>query len=381
MFGIGTRRSHVLLEYFSSPGDILEGIKRKNQVLTMLREEELISSDRVMGQALEILRRTGRKGCAVVTPDHPDYPPLLKNIFARPAALYVKGDLSCLKDSLVIAMVGTRSYTDYGRDAAKALASALAENGVAVVSGLAKGIDSICHEAALGAGGKSVGILGCGIDVDYPKGSAPLKRALCQNGAVLSEYPLGFEPMKGNFPMRNRIISGMSHGTVVVEADMKSGSIITATHASEQGREVFAVPGSIFSIREQGTHRLIKEGAKLTESAADILEEFSGSHFAELIPAKGRRAGEDSFLAVKQLALETAAPTDKPRENSPGDKRLPEEISAAAREVRGLMGQEPASFDSIAARCDLAAGDIQTALTELEIYGLIRGYPGRRFSL
>lgn len=376
MFGIGSSRSHALLEYFETPGEILAGIERRSRVLSMLREEELTAWEKTLTLATELYHRTLRKGVDVVTPEHPDYPPLLGNIYAKPAVLYVKGDLGCLRDTLVVAIVGTRAFTDYGRDAAELLADGLARSGAVVVSGLAKGIDTVAHTAALDAGGKSVGILGCGIDVDYPKGSAGLKRRMCENGAVVTEYPLGAEVRPANFPMRNRLISGMSDGTVVVEADLKSGSIITATHAAEQGREIFSVPGSIFSFREQGTHKLIKEGAKLTESAEDILEEFSGREFPGLKPAGKPRRNEKLYEETVQLALDP-----EPHTKTAERAELPPGLSGAARAVYGLIGPEPAGFDRIAAGCPLATGDIQSALTELEIYGLIRGYPGRRFSL
>jgi len=389
LFGIGTRRAHLMLEYFPDPANILEGIEKRGQVLSMLRADELAVWQETLHRAEEVKRRTLRKGCEIITPDHPFYPPLLQNIHAKPAALYVKGDLSCLRDSLVIAMVGTRKFTEYGRDAGKKLAEELAACGVVVVSGLAKGIDSICHTAALKAGGKSIGILGCGIDVDYPKDSAPLKRNLVENGAVVSEYPLGNEPKPSHFPMRNRLISGMSDGTIVVEADMKSGSLLTATHALEQNRELFAIPGSIFSVREQGTHKLLRQGAKLTESALDIFEEFSYRSYPNLYPERMPenplyKSGEDGQSQEKRESAPPQVPLlGQPVENlQPAPKpALPEALSAVAHTVYGQLDKAPKTVDSIAAGAALQVEKVQSALTELEIYGLIMGYPGRRFSL
>jgi len=377
MFGFGSRRAHALMEYFESPGDIIDGIETKNRVITMLREEEILSWEKKFAVARDIQRRTQSKGCEIITPEHPDYPPLLLNIFSKPAALYVKGDLSCLRETIVIAMVGTRAYTDYGKEAGVRLAGGLAQRGAVVVSGLAKGIDSICHQAALDAGGKSVGVLGCGIDVAYPSGSAKLKRAISENGAVITEFPLGFEPHAGHFPLRNRIISGMSDGTVVVEADVKSGSIITATHAAEQGREIFAVPGSIFSDREQGTHQLIKDGAKLTQTVEDILDEFSHREYPamELVNPR-KQSPPKEYLEMQKLAKDP-----QPQPDAAKRRDIPEELSSGAREIHSLIKETPVGFEEIAAGTTLSVGDIQSALTELEIYGLIKGHPGRRFSL
>jgi DNA processing protein len=384
MFGVGSRRAHAMMEYFSSPEDIIRGIEQKTQVVTMLREEELLAWERTLEKAREVQRRTLRKGCHIITPDHPSYPPLLHSIFSKPAALYVKGELDCLRDTLVIAMVGTRTYTEYGRDVARQLAGELARCGAVVVSGLAKGIDTFCHQAALQAGGKSIGILGCGIDVDYPKGSAPTKRGLAENGAVVSEYPLGTEPTQWNFPMRNRLVSGMSHGVVVVEADLKSGSMITAAHAADQNRELFAVPGSIFKMGAEGCHHLIRDGAKLTQSAQDIFEEFDCQSFPRLRPSTNKtgQKGTAKEDMGRRLAQSTQMP-DPSAAPSPGAGRrpLPEGCSREAEQVYALIQETPASFESIAAGCSLEISQIQSALTELEIYGLIRGYPGRRFSL
>jgi len=376
-----------MLEYFPDPEDILRGIEARGQVLSMLSEQELTGGQEALRKAEEIKRRTLGKGCEIITPDHTFYPPLLQNIYAKPAVLYVKGDLSCLRGALAIAMVGTRNYTPYGQDAGHKIAQELATCGAVVVSGLAKGIDTICHTAALEAGGKSIGILGCGIDVDYPQGSAQLKRSLVESGAVVSEYPLGTEPLRANFPMRNRLISGMCDGTLVVEADMKSGSLLTAAHALQQSRKVFAIPGSILELREQGTHKLIKEGAKLTESALDIFgeltcREYKGLHPERLSKPDAYKPGQNGKVQVEQSAAVTPDPSSgQPEPELPVRSSLPEEIYGPAREVYYALSPQPKTVETIAVECQLGLAQIQSALTQLEIYGLIKGYPGRRFGL
>lgn len=376
VFGIGTRRAELFLNYFEHPREIYGEIEARGRVLGMLEPDELSSSGPALEKAREVERRTDRKGCVILTPDHPDYPPLLRSLYNHPAVLYCKGDLTCLQEgALAIAMVGTRKRTEYGKRAAAVLAGALAGCGVVVVSGLAPGIDAECHRAALAAGGKTVGVLGCGIDVDYPKPNRALKTAVSQNGAVVTEFPLGYPPMPENFPLRNRILSGMSHGTVVVEADLRSGSLITARYAQEQGRDVFAVPGSIFQREEQGTHLLIKEGARLADCADDILDVYSWYV---------RRSG----TGVPVRLPEEAHPPPRKKERRPkpptGEKRaapLPEGATPSASQVYAVFSQDTITVDDIAHRTGLGAGEVLSALTELELYGLVQGYPGRRFGL
>jgi DNA processing protein len=310
------------------------------------------------------------------------YPKLLHAVYSKPAVLYVKGDLGCLDGALAVAMVGSRKHSEYGREAAARFAGELAKEGAVVVSGLAPGIDTESHLAALAAGGKTVGVLGCGLDVDYPRDSRELKTAVSKNGAVVTEYPLGTEPFQGNFPMRNRIISGMSHGVLVVEAGVRSGSLITARLAKEQGRDVFAVPGSIFVVGEQGTHKLIKEGARLADSAEDILGQYAGlirkrAKKGEPVVMKGKRkpiANDDP--ANKIVAEQTAQPeTNKP----PAPAKLPDGTSELTARVYAAFGAERMTVDELAAKTALTAGELLAALTELEIYGLVVCHPGRRF--
>jgi DNA processing protein len=215
-----------------------------------------------------------RVGARLLTLNDPDYPPLLKTINGAPPLLYVRGTLSP-DDALAVSLVGTRKATVYGREAAAYLSKELAANGVTVISGLAHGIDAAAHRAALDAGGRTLAVLGCGIDQLYPRDHVPLAKDILTRGAILSEFPIGTPPEAGNFPRRNRIISGLALGVVVVEAPDKSGALITASFAAEQGRDVFAVPGSIFSPSSAGANRLIQDGAKPVLSVKDILGEIN----------------------------------------------------------------------------------------------------------
>lgn len=379
VFGIGTWRAELFLEYFESPREIFEGAEANGRVTGMLDTGELDASAAAMERAAEIERRTLRKGCSILTPEHPHYPKLLLGIYSRPAALYVKGDMGCLDGTLAIAMVGTRNHTEYGGQAAAELAGGLARAGAVVVSGLAPGIDTECHRAALAAGGKTVGVLGCGLDVDYPKPSREIKTAASQNGAVITEYPLGAQPRPENFPLRNRIISGMSHGTVVVEADLHSGSLITARFAREQGREVFAVPGSIFARGGQGAHQLIKEGARLAETAGDILAQYPR------LVRRGLTPEQPVLVGASTKPVPDEAPSGRREAGSVdpvgtvGPEQMPKDIGEAAALVYARFGPETLTVDDLVSETGMRAGELMSALTELELYGLITCRPGRRF--
>jgi DNA processing protein len=221
----------------------------------------------------------------VLTWDSPEYPASLRNIADPPPVLYVRGQLMA-RDEWALAVVGTRRATVYGREVTRSLVSGLAASGVTIVSGLAHGIDTHAHQVALDAGGRTLAVLGSGIDVIYPAENRKLAELIVNSGAILSEYPLGAQPESGNFPRRNRIISGLSLGVLVVEGTKSSGAMITADYASEQGREIFAVPGSILSPNSAGPNYLIQQGAKLVTTMGDILEELNLTMAAEQAAAR-----------------------------------------------------------------------------------------------
>ena len=381
VFGVGSRRSELMMNFFDNPKMIFDGIGTGKRIAQMLLPQEIEAAKTAMEQAKVIEARTLKKKCAIITPDSEAYPDLLKDIFSKPAVLYVKGDLSCLEKRLSIAMVGSRKPSEYGLKAAYKLSFSLAQYGAVIVSGLANGIDAECHRAAVEAGSQTIGILGCGIDIDYPLKSAELKRAISENGAVVTEYPLGYEPRPFNFPVRNRIISGMSHGVVVVEAGISSGSLITVDHALEQGRDVFAVPGDIFDEGHEGANKLIKDGAKLAAGHMDILEEYS--HIIEKGKAKSK-APKIFEYENKPVSKKKNAEKPKPKAKPAPEiirKAVPSEISGNAKTVYGKIEAEPALVESIAAWTGMEIKDILVSLTELEIYGLIQIYPGRKFGL
>jgi len=250
------------------------------------------------------MEKLDRYGVKVLTWHDPDYPSRLKEIYDYPPLLYIRGSL-LPEDEWCLAVVGTRRATVYGRQVTEEIVADLARSKITIVSGLAKGIDSIAHHSALEAGGRSIAIFACGLDIVYPSENADLARRIMQQGALISEYPLGTRPKADNFPRRNRIMSGLSLGVLVAEAGETSGAMITAHLALEQNREVFAIPGSILSPASRGANHLIQEGAKLVRDYTDILEELNLMAVAHQIEMKEVIPPSDTeALLLKQLGAE-----------------------------------------------------------------------------
>ena len=250
------------------------------------------------------MEKIDRYGVKVLTCHDPDYPSRLKEIYDYPPIIYVRGSL-LPEDEWCLAVVGTRRATVYGRQVTEEIVADLARSKITIVSGLARGIDTVAHRSALEAGGRSIAVLACGLDIVYPSENANLARSIMQQGALISEYPLGTRPKAENFPRRNRIMSGMSLGVLIVEANDTSGALITAHMAVEQNREVFAIPGNILSPASRGTNHLIQEGAKLVRDYTDILEELNLTAVAHQIEMKEVIPPSDTeTLLLKQLGVE-----------------------------------------------------------------------------
>jgi DNA processing protein len=330
-------RTRLLLEWFDQPRDACHASSRFLQGLLNIDEAQAAEvKNPLQDHRYETLRNS------VVTLVDPEYPPLLKEIIDPPLALHLRGDRALLS-RYAIAIVGSRRASPYAINVAKHLAAPLASDAnLVVVSGLARGVDAAAHEAALDARGTTIAVLGTGIDIVYPKSNRALFRRIEAEGLIVSEFAPGSPPLAGHFPVRNRIISGLSLGTIIVEATGRSGSLITARMAAEQGREVFAVPGSIFSKGTEGTHRLIQYGAKLVHDANDVIEEIEGL---------GRIA--------------------KRKEPAPPDE-LREVLEALSRDD-GLH------VDAAAAKIGRSIPSIAQSLLELELGGWVRSLPGARY--
>lgn len=343
-------------------------------------------------KAEEILSVSRENGWKILTPSSKDYPEKLIHLQDLPLALYVDGDEKVLNSELSVSVVGARKASDYGRAVARALSSAMASIGFTVVSGGALGIDSEAHRGALEEKGKTVCVLGCGLGTKYLMENESLRKEISQNGAVVTEYPPFTPASKISFPQRNRIISGLTLGTVVVEAGERSGSLITARLASEQGRDVFAVPGDLVSSSFLGTNNLIRNGARAVFSPNDILEEYCYKFFDKI--NNENRFPDDEIIRRAQKYLTSEGFCEEGKEkpksatkniektSSPTLKKdAPEYLTNDAKAVYGFLGTEPVHVDDIALKCNLSAGATLSALTELEVYGLISQISGRRYKI
>jgi DNA processing protein len=355
--GIGAARLRTLVAAFQSAGAALHAPHGAIAALpgfSRAAATAIRAGSARAGHA--ILDQLDRCGAAVLLPDDPAFPPLLADIPDPPALLYVWGDVALLARPAA-AIVGSRDHSPYGADAARLLAASVAAAGVVVVSGMARGIDAVAHTAALDAGGRSVGILGNGFGVIYPAANRTLYQRMTAAGCLVTELPPGERPHAGAFPRRNRLISGLAGVTVVVEAAPGSGALITADCALDQGRAVLAVPGSITSPTSLGCNKLIQQGAKPALAAADILEELG-------LPgaAQGSVAGGPSGV-------------------SPGDRPPPPDLSALQRSLWDTLRAEPRHVDALVAAARAETGAVLTALTELEMRGVVTQRPGMVFGL
>lgn len=308
------------------------------------------------------LREAEHAGATMIAPWDDRFPPLLRQIYDPPAFLWTRGHIRSVDDRAV-AVVGTRSCTEYGRAQARSLTRSLVRAGFTIISGLAYGIDAVAHRTALEEGGRTLAVLGSGLNRIYPQAHARLARRIARRGAVLSELPLDAPPDASNFPDRNRIVSGMSLGTLVVESREQGGALITARMACEQNREVFAVPGNAEQPESVGTNRLIQRGhAKLVLDATDILEELEG-----WTPAPGA-SSEDG----------PRGPSSK-RPDGPNDKAPDPPLEGAARTLYDELSEEPVHLDVLCAATDLAPSTALAVLFELELQGWVRQRAGKRF--
>ncbi len=316
--------------------------------------------------------QAGQLGVDLVTCEDPRYPRNLLNIYDYPPFLYVRGSLSAAE--VCIAIVGSRLASTYGRYVTEKLSRELALMGITVVSGLARGIDAAAHRGALAGKGRTLAVLGCGLDIVYPPENRELADSVAASGALVTEFPFQTPPNAPNFPSRNRIISGISFGVVVVEAGEKSGSLITARIAAEQGRSVFAVPGAIEAAGSRGTNRLIKQGAKLVEDVGDIVEEIlPQAGLPPVMPGAPANAPSAETKDARQEGAEERAGASSPH-------RLAG-LTGAEGTLLPLITQEPVSVDDLIAASGLTAQEVLNGLLVLELRGLIRQLPGKMFQL
>lgn len=336
--------------------------------------------------AKQIVAECEKYKIKIVTPDDENYPSMLFKLPNLPLVLYVRGDLDCLKNKITVAMVGAREASDIGVRIARSLSASLSRSGAVVISGAAKGIDSAAHTGALNVGAKTVAVLGCGFGTDYLPENEPLRREIAHHGALVTEYPPRTPAFGHNFPFRNRIISGLSYGTIVIEANERSGSLRTVNHAIEQGRDIFAVPGDITSSMNMGTNKLLRDGAKPVFNAMDVLEEY-----AERYPDMLDIDKIEDVLTTEPERVKTVTAKKekvKKKENTETEETkpfvksaVPNNISEKARLIFDAFSEETMQAEELILRTKLSTVDFLSAMTELEILGYIEPLAGKNYKL
>jgi DNA processing protein len=361
--GVGPRVTARLLEHFGSAEAIFDAPRRELALLRLTPESiESIATRELYDRAESEVGKVRQLGAEILVLDDGVYPILLRETYDPPVVLYVKGAWSECFDRPCVAIVGSRRCSTYGQNAALMLSRELAQRGVTIVSGLARGIDAAAHRGALEAGGRTVAVMGTGLDQVYPRDHRKLAdEILKHNGALVTQFPLGTPPVSENFPYRNRVISGLSLGTLVVEAAENSGSLITARLAMEQNREVFAVPGNITSRNSFGTNYLIKgAGAKLVQQWQDVAGELPAEIAAQLLPPPSRKRKKGELVDQLQLA--------------------PSDLNEHERAIFKLLTTDtPQQIDALAESTRLSITQLTAALLTLEMRELIRALPGKCF--
>lgn len=384
-------RTDELLAYFETPEQLYLAGSREWRLSGLLTEKKIDSLKRTTpSQTMAVLKECRSKGYEIITPDNSLYPERLKQLSCMPLVLYGIGDCTAISDVVSIGMVGTRKASEYGTQIAQKLSYRLAEAGATIVSGGALGIDSEAHAGAMLAKGRTVAFLGCGLSSNYLAENAAIRRAITRYGAVVSEYQPLAEPSKATFPIRNRLISGISLGVVVIEAGVKSGSLITASRAAEQGKDVFAVPGDIVRSSFDGTNFLIKNGAKPVFSALDVLSEyeFMYSDYIDFQKA-AKPLNEISYVDYKskkkksesnpKAVTDRAQPTEEPKQKVAVKSDISSLASADAQMVYAVLSNEPMHIDDIVRATNLKMNIVLSSLTELELLGVCELVSGKKY--
>lgn len=326
-----------------------------------------------LDEAKKIVYDCQRYRIKIITPDDVDYPSMLFKLPNLPLVLYVRGNLDCLKNKISIAVVGAREASDIGARIARALSASLSRSGALIVSGAAKGIDSAAHNGALDAGANTVAVLGCGFGTDYLPENEPLRREIAGHGALVTEYPPLTPAFGRNFPFRNRIISGLSYGTIVIEANEKSGSLRTVGHAIEQGRDIFAVPGDITSSMNMGTNKLLRDGAKPVFNAMDVLEEYA-ERFPDLLDI-------NKIETVLTMQTPSAKPKTAEKKKTFVKPTVSQNISDKAKLICDAFTTDTMQAEELILKTKLSTSDFLTAMTELELLGIIEPLAGKNYRI
>jgi DNA processing protein len=349
--GVGAARLRLLVNHFGDPEKVMDASERELIEVDGIDRSvaRKIISERDFEEDIQLqLSRLNKSEARIVTFWDKDFPENLKKIYDPPVMLFIRGELSS-SDKYSVAVVGTRNPTTYGKHVAEKFAAELAEHGIVVVSGLARGIDTISHTTTVRSGGRTIAVLGSGVDVIYPSENKRLAEQILVGGAIISEYYMGSKPDAVNFPRRNRIISGISLGTILVETDVNGGAMITASFALDQNREVFAVPGQVFERKGHGTNKLIKEGrAKLVEDISDVVEELR--------------------YKLRPILKDQPKPQTKIQ------------LSIFEQKIFDVLSDDPIHVDVLSEKCKMSTSDILVQLLGLELKGVVKQLPGKYFT-
>ena len=377
VLGYGAQDALRVIEQYGSAKQFYEAAVREEKLPSWLSTAKRTRLKKAtLSDAEQIADLCRREGIRILPIESPDYPARLKNIFNPPAVLYIKGELPPVDERCLLTVVGPRHASDYGEKAAFSLARRLASAGCIVVSGGAVGIDGMAHKGALSVGKPTVAVLGGGFHIDYPKGNHALREEIVKNGCLVSEYPPDFTPTKSTFPQRNRIMSALSLGTVVIEAGEKSGALSTAAHAATQGKDLFVVPGNPSLPQYAGSNQLLKDGAKPVLNAADILEEYYAVYRTTLNLDEAAKAS----CTVADFNKAKGEPTRLPKPTAPSVT-----LKAGAKDLSRLSEAAAALYEADLPSpftAEDAAGftaDVLDALMELQLEGLVEQLPGGRY--
>ncbi len=385
MLGISTSiRSDEIISYFGTARAVYSAGERERMLSGIFTPRQLTKlENRDLTKAQNILNSCVKNNWQVVTPDDGNYPSMLFKLPNFPLVLYARGDLDCLKNKITIAVVGTRKPTRNSAVIARALSASITRSGGLIVSGGALGIDSAAHCGALDAKGKTVAVLGCGLNCNYPVANDALRKEISENGVIITEYPPETKALPANFPIRNRIISGLSYGTLVIEAGERSGSLITANYALEQGRDVYAVPGDIMSSGFTGANRLIRDGAKPVFNAIDVLEEYA-IRYPELIDMNKI----ETKLTLRNYSdpPSVSKVDDNPPRGEKGEVKFikqtePMLVSENAKKIYRAFTRTEMQADELILNTGLGVSEFSSAITELELFDIVELQAGKNYKL
>lgn len=379
VMGADNKKTDLLLTQFSNAKDVYDLSEKELKFTEVLSQQdiELILKNRDLTDAKNVIDECKKLGIKIIASYMDEYPKRLENMYSPPHILYVGGDLKDIDKELCISIVGTRNCSEYGKKIAYNLGYNLAKSGCIVISGIARGIDTAAISGAVKAGGKTIAVLGNGVNIAYPPENAALMRQISKNGAVVSEYPPSTPSNRSHFPKRNRIISGLSLGVVIVEAPQKSGALITASYALEQGRDVFVVPGNVDDVNSEGSNGLLREGARLIRNAQDILYEYryfmpnkiiKSEETVDLELIKPNKSQKDENIKVEQ-------------ENTKQKEFDFSSLSSDEQIIANLLTKKDLAVSDILAQSDLSSSKINSLLTIMEVNGIIEKKINKQYRL